>query len=93
LEGKTLKRQTELLYGHIFSFPGILDNIETGQCIVAALFSIDCQEQVRNHMIGMMNSGGTREELEGVRAVVMAVADKLGVVGKQGRRAIEVPRI
>lgn len=44
-------------------------------------------------MIGMLNSGATRGELEGVRAVVMAVADKLGVVGKQGRKAIDIPQI
>lgn len=44
-------------------------------------------------MLGMMYSGGTRGEVQGIRAVVMAVADKLGVVGKQGRRAIEVPEI
>lgn len=83
----------ELFYGHIFSFPGILDDIETGQCIVAALLSIDCHEQVRNHMLAMLYSGATRGELEGVRAVVMAVADRLGVVGKQGRKAIEVPQV
>jgi hypothetical protein len=79
------------MYGHVFSFPGILNTIESGQCIVAALLSIDCQEQVRNHMYGMLISGATREEVQGVRAVVMAVGDRLGVVGKQGRRAIEVP--
>ncbi|KIW19195.1 hypothetical protein PV08_03489 [Exophiala spinifera] len=82
-----------LFYGHVFSFPDILDAVETGQCVVAALFSTDCQEQVRNHMLGMMYSGATRGEVEGIRAVVMAVADKLGVVGKQGRRAIEVPEM
>ncbi|KAK5454044.1 hypothetical protein LTS15_006044 [Exophiala xenobiotica] len=83
----------KLFYGYIFSFPNILDNIETGQCVVAALFSTDCQEQVRNHMYGMMYSGATRGEVQGVRAVVVAIADRLGVVGKQGRRAIEVPEV
>ncbi len=81
----------DLFYGYIFSFPDILSKIESGQCIVAALLSIDCQEQVRNHMLGMMINGATREEVRGVRRVVIAVADRLGVMGKQNRRAIEVP--
>jgi hypothetical protein len=41
----------------------------------------------------MMYSGATRGEVQGVRAVVVAIADRLGVVGKQGRRAIEVPEV
>lgn len=66
--------------------------LETGQCIVAALLSIDCQEQVRNHMIGWQFNGATYEEVQGVRAVVVAIAERLGVRGKNGRTAIEVPQ-
>lgn len=84
---------TGLMYGHVFSFVEILNVIESGQCIVAALLSTDCQEQARNHMYGMLVSGAKREEVQGVRAVVMAIADKLGVVGKQGRKAVDVPHL
>ncbi|OQU97612.1 hypothetical protein CLAIMM_03514 [Cladophialophora immunda] len=84
---------TILFYGHVFSFMGILNKVETAQSIVAALLSTDCQEQARNHMMGMQFNGGTREEVQGVRAVVMAIAERLGVRGKQGRTAVEVPSI
>ncbi|KAF2102368.1 hypothetical protein NA57DRAFT_71367 [Rhizodiscina lignyota] len=81
----------ELLYGHVFSFPAILGQLETGQVIITALASTDCQEQLRNHMMGMMINGATREEVQGVRAVVMALAERLGVRFKEGRETIEVP--
>ena len=67
--------------------------METSQVIVAALLSIDCQEQARNHMMGMQFNGAKRRDVEGVRNVVVAIAEKLGVRGKQGRVAIEVPLI
>lgn len=60
---------------------------------MAALLSIDCQEQVRNHMMGMQFNGATREDVQGIRKVVVAIADRLGVKGKEGRRTIEVPSI
>lgn len=81
----------EFFYGYIFSFPGILDSIESAACIVAALLSIDCQEQVRNHMLGMQYFGASRDEVGAVRAVVVTIAEHLGVKGKKGRTAIEVP--
>ena len=43
-------------------------------------------------MLGMMLQGATREEVQGVRAVVMAVAERLGVRFKEGRQGIEVPQ-
>lgn len=81
----------EFFYGYIFSFSEILDSIESAACIVAALLSIDCQEQVRNHMLGMQYFGASRDEVGAVRAVVVAIAEHLGVRGKKGRSAIEVP--
>lgn len=60
---------------------------------MAALLSIDCQEQVRNHMLGMQYFGASHGEVEAVRAVVVAIAEHLGVTGKQGRSAIEVPHL
>lgn len=44
-------------------------------------------------MLGMQLFGASREEVQGVRAVVVAIANRLGVRGKQGRTAIEVPEL
>lgn len=44
-------------------------------------------------MMGMQFNGATREDVQGIRKVVVAIADRLGVKGKEGRRTIEVPSI
>ncbi len=69
----------ELFYGYIFSFDEILDTLETEQVVVAALIGIDCQEQMINHMIGMMFNGAKREEVEALKNIVLALAVRLNV--------------
>ncbi|KAF7553870.1 hypothetical protein G7046_g6970 [Stylonectria norvegica] len=81
----------DLLYGHIFSFDKILNDLETGQVIVSCLIGIDCQEQVGNHMKGMLFNGARREEIEMVREICIRVADELGVKFKTG--PVPVPEI
>ncbi|KAF2467911.1 uncharacterized protein BDR25DRAFT_374211 [Lindgomyces ingoldianus] len=71
--------RADLFYGYIFSFDEILDGLETSHCILSALLGIDCQEQVRNHMIGMLLNGAKREEIEAFRNVVLRLAEKLEV--------------
>ena len=71
--------QPELLYGFVFSFDQILDYQQSAQAMVSALYSIDCPNQARNHMKGMMLQGAEREHIEGFRAVVLAVGKRLGV--------------
>ncbi|KAF2247611.1 hypothetical protein BU26DRAFT_566561 [Trematosphaeria pertusa] len=82
---------TNLFYGYIFSFDDILDDLETGHCIISALLGIDCQEQVRNHMIGMQLNGVERKEIEAFRNVVLRLAEKLGVQFKS--EPIPVPDV
>lgn len=81
----------DLFYGYIFSFDDILDDLETGHCIISALLGIDCQEQVRNHMIGMQLNGVERKEIEAFRNVVLRLAEKLGVQFKS--EPIPVPDV
>ena len=73
----------DLFYGYIFSFNEILDSLETGQVIIAALLGIDCQEQLNHHMIGMMFNGARREEIEALRSIVLVLAERLGVKFKK----------
>jgi hypothetical protein len=68
-----------------------LDDLETGHCIISALLGIDCQEQVRNHMIGMQLNGAKREQIVGFRNVVLRLAEKLQVTFKDA--PIEVPDV
>lgn len=70
---------TDLFYGYVFSFDKILNLAETGQVIIATLFGIDCQEQINNHMIGMMFNGARKCELEVLRTVMIKLADRLDV--------------
>lgn len=81
----------ELFYGYIFSFDEILDILETEQVVIASLIGIDCQEQMTNHMIGMMFNGAKREEVEALKQVVLALAERLDVKFKNPD--IQVPEM
>ena len=81
----------DLFYGYIFSFDEILDDLETEHVIISALLGIDCQEQVKNHMIGMQLNGAQWEEVEALRNVVLKLAEKLGIKFKTA--PIPIPRI
>ncbi len=70
---------SDLFYGYIFSFDEILGPLETGQVIIATLHGIDCQEQLKNHMIGMMLNGAERKDLFVLRDIVTAIAQRLNV--------------
>ncbi|KAF2658360.1 hypothetical protein K491DRAFT_676407 [Lophiostoma macrostomum CBS 122681] len=79
---------TNLFYGYIFSFDGVLNDLETGHCIISALLGIDCQEQVRNHMIGMQLNGAKREQIVAFRNVALKLAEKLQVRFKEAPIAV-----
>lgn len=80
-----------LFYPYIFSFDKILDKIETSQAIVSSLIGIDCTNQARNHMKGMLWNGATREEVAMVRDIVLLLAQRLGVSFKAD--PISVPEL
>ena len=78
----------DLLYGRIFSFDAILDDLETGYVIVSTLIGIDCQYQLRNHMKGMLYNGATREELQDLLDLCLGLAKRLGVVFRSEPRPV-----
>lgn len=69
----------DLLYGRVFSYDGILNDLETGYVIVSALIGLDCQNQLRHHMKGVLYNGGTREDLQELYGVLLDLAKRLGV--------------
>lgn len=79
---------TELLYGRIFSFTEVLDILESEQVLVSALVGIDCVEQVRSHMIGLLRNGARREEVELVRQICALVVETIGV-----RKSRNIPAV
>ncbi|KAJ5560612.1 hypothetical protein N7513_003011 [Penicillium frequentans] len=81
----------ELLYGRVFSFTGVLDILETEQVIVSALVGVDCMEQVRSHMLGLLRNGAQREEVELVRRICALVVEKIGV--RKSRNIPSVPEL
>ncbi|KAJ1333121.1 4-carboxymuconolactone decarboxylase [Microdochium nivale] len=81
----------DLLYGRIFSYNGILNDLETGYVVVSALIGIDCQPQLRHHMKGMLYNGATREELQELQDTLLGLAARLGVQFRSERP--EIPSI
>jgi hypothetical protein len=68
-----------MMYARVFSFDKILDDLQTGQAIVSCLIGIDCEEQARNHMLGMMYNGARKEEMEMLREICAKCAEKCRV--------------
>lgn len=81
----------DLLYGRVFSYDGILNDLETGYVIVSALIGLDCQNQLRHHMKGALFNGATREDLQELYDVLLDLAQRLGVTFRSGKR--EIPQI
>ncbi|OQO00722.1 hypothetical protein B0A48_13213 [Cryoendolithus antarcticus] len=81
----------DLMYGRIFSYDGILSDLDTGYVIVSALIGIDCHIQLRHHMKGMLYNGATRAELEELYKTMLNLAERLGVKFRSGLR--EIPSI
>jgi alkylhydroperoxidase/carboxymuconolactone decarboxylase family protein YurZ len=69
----------DLLYGRVFSFDEILNDLDTGYVILSTLIGIDCQYQLRNHMKGMLYNGATREELQDLLELCLGLAKRLRV--------------
>lgn len=59
--------------------------------MVAGLYGMDTRNQLRNHMIGMLHNGATREDLEELQRLCLGVADALGVKSRFG--PVPIPSI
>ncbi|CAL5869732.1 uncharacterized protein PFLUO_LOCUS3962 [Penicillium psychrofluorescens] len=69
----------EVLYGRIFSFDGVIDDLTTGYVIVSALYGMDCPNQLQHHMKGMLINGATRQELKTLQDLCLGLANILDV--------------
>lgn len=78
----------DLLYGRVFSFDAILNDLETGYVIISTLIGIDCQAQLRNHMKGMLYNGATRHDLQRQLDLCLDVAKRLGVTFRSAPKPI-----
>lgn len=66
----------DLFYGYVFSFDAVLGILETEQVVVSALLGIDCPEQAKNHMLGILANGGRDEDLIFILDIVSRIADR-----------------
>lgn len=81
-----------MLYGRIFSFDGVIDDLTTGYVIVSALYGMDCPNQLQHHMKGMLINGATRQELRTLQDLCLGLANILGVKSRPGPAPIpEMP--
>ncbi|KIA75793.1 hypothetical protein HK57_00407 [Aspergillus ustus] len=74
----------EVLYGRIFSFNGVIDDLTTGYVIVSALYGMDCPNQLQHHMKGMLVNGASREDLTQLQELCLGLAKLLGVTFRHG---------
>ncbi|KAL3488329.1 hypothetical protein BJX62DRAFT_227384 [Aspergillus germanicus] len=74
----------EVLYGRIFSFNGVIDDLTTGYVIVSALYGMDCPNQLQHHMKGMLVNGASREDLIRLQELCLGLAKILGVTFRHG---------
>jgi hypothetical protein len=80
-----------VLYGRIFSFDGIIDDLTTGY-VVSALYGMDCPNQLQHRIKGMLINGATRQELKTLQDLCLGLADILGVKSRYGPALIpEMP--
>lgn len=75
----------------MFSYNGILNDLETEYVVVSALIGIDCQNQLRHHMKGALYNGATRDDLQELYDVLLDLAQRLGVEFRSEKR--EIPSI
>ncbi|SPC64761.1 uncharacterized protein UHOD_07132 [Ustilago sp. UG-2017b] len=69
----------EINYGFNLSNEQVLDWRETELVVLAALITQNCRVEVLWHMRGALRAGWTREDVESVQKVAMAIAKRLAV--------------
>ncbi|SAM85795.1 uncharacterized protein UBRO_07132 [Ustilago bromivora] len=69
----------EINYGFNLSNEQVIDWRETELVVLAALITQNCRVEVLWHMRGALRAGWTREDVESVQKVAMAIAKRLAV--------------
>ncbi|KAF3178017.1 hypothetical protein TWF225_009388 [Orbilia oligospora] len=70
------------IYALILSEGTVLTPRETSFVLIAALIPQDVNAQLKPHLVGAINNGADREEVDGVRGCVMEICKELGVAWK-----------
>ncbi|AOW26809.1 hypothetical protein MG5_01146 [Candida albicans P57072] len=77
------------VYSPLLSFTDIISAKETSMCVVACLIPQDVNPQLKGHLKGALNNGGTKEELNDVRSLVFDLCDwKGGITWKGGKEGV-----
>ncbi|EPS37132.1 hypothetical protein H072_9257 [Dactylellina haptotyla CBS 200.50] len=67
------------IYALILSESTVLSPKETSFALIAALIPQDVNAQLKPHLQGAINNGAEKEEVEGVRGVVIEICRELGI--------------
>ncbi|KAI9821541.1 MAG: bifunctional AP-4-A phosphorylase/ADP sulfurylase [Phylliscum demangeonii] len=76
-----------LLYGHVLSNTDTLSALETSWVMIAALVPQDVEPQLKGHLLGALNQGASRDQVNAVRAVVVRVCEAAGMRPWLGEQA------
>lgn len=66
-------------YGYILSPTGVLDPAETSYVVLAALVPQDVNPQLKGHLVGALNNGASRDEVNAVRGLVVRICEAAGM--------------
>jgi alkylhydroperoxidase/carboxymuconolactone decarboxylase family protein YurZ len=66
-------------YGYILSPTGVLNAAETSYVVLAALVPQDVNPQLKGHLVGAVNNGATRDEVNAVRGLVVKLCEAAGM--------------
>ncbi|KAK6511112.1 hypothetical protein TWF481_000034 [Arthrobotrys musiformis] len=70
------------IYALILSEGTVLTPRETSFVLIASLIPQDVNAQLKPHLVGAINNGANREEVDGVRECVMEICKELGIAWK-----------
>lgn len=69
----------DIIYGRVFSYDYFIDDMTSSYAMVSALYGMNSPGQLRNHMIGMLLNGESRDNLKTLQELLLGLADILGV--------------
>ena len=79
-----LMRNLDIIYGRLFSFDAILDDLTSSYAMVSALYGMNSPQQIRNHLIGMQLNGADAGSLKEHQDLLLGLAEILGITFRFG---------
>ena len=77
----------DYIYGVLHSELSVLDAVTTSQITLASLLPIECMTEVAWHMRGLINNGGTMEDIDMALGIAKDICKLTGIEFKK-----EMPR-